>query len=120
KSAFRYYFKKTGVFSLFILGMLNGLLPCGMVYIALLGAVSSGNHFSGSLFMAAFGMGTIPMMMSISLTGSLVGVRFKKLLFNATPVIACLVGGLLILRGLNLDIPYVSPGASCCQTHSCH
>jgi sulfite exporter TauE/SafE len=120
KNSFRIYFQKTGWLPLFILGILNGLLPCGMVYMAMLGALASGNTISGALFMAAFGLGTIPAILAISFVGSTLSTRLKSLFYKATPLIACIVGVLLIIRGLHLDVPYVSPGKSCCQTHACH
>jgi uncharacterized protein len=120
KSAFRYYFQKSGMFSLVILGVLNGLLPCGMVYMAMLGALATGSYLSGAIFMAAFGIGTLPLMLSVSLMGNMISEKMKSLFYKSTPIIACIVGTLLIMRGLNLEIPYVSPSHSCCHAHNCH
>lgn len=105
-----------------LLGLLNGLLPCGLVYVAAAGAVSQSNIFGGMLWMAAFGLGTLPLMLGISLSGRLIPtfVRLKYRQFATISV--CALGGLLILRGLALGIPYLSPGiasgslVSCC-TH---
>lgn len=120
KSAFQFYFKQTGIFSLFILGILNGLLPCGMVYMAMLGALATGSSMTGAAFMAVFGLGTVPMMLSVSLMGNVISEKMKSIFYKATPVLACLVGVLLIMRGLSLDIPFISPGSSCCHVQTCH
>jgi sulfite exporter TauE/SafE len=120
KSAFQIYFKRTGIFSLFILGVLNGLLPCGMVYMAMLGALATGSSIAGAGFMAAFGLGTVPMMLSVSLMGNIISERVKSIFLRATPILACMIGVLLIVRGLSLNIPYISPGPSCCYVQSCH
>ena len=56
-------FKKKSYKSLFLIGLFNGYLPCGMVYVALFGAMAMNNIFLGSLYMTLFGLGTIPLMM---------------------------------------------------------
>jgi sulfite exporter TauE/SafE len=105
--------------ALLTLGLLNGLLPCGLVYVACAGATATGGVFSGLVYMAAFGAGTVPMMLAISLSGKLVPFALRVKLRRAIPVSVVLLGTLLILRGMSLGIPYVSPdlaaGASCCQ-----
>lgn len=106
--------------SLALLGMLNGLLPCGLVYVALAGAVARGSLWNAIVFMAVFGLGTMPMMLAISLSGKLFPMSLRLKLRGAIPAGVCVLGLLLILRGLALGIPYVSPAlvagvpASCC------
>ena len=95
--------------SLLLLGMLNGLLPCGLVYVALAGAVARGTVWSGVGYMAAFGLGTMPMMLALSLSGKLFPPALRWKLHRAIPYAVCLLAGLLILRGMSLGIPYVSP-----------
>lgn len=95
--------------SLFLIGLLNGLLPCGFVYMALATAATSGGVEPSLLFMAAFGMGTIPAMLGVSLAGNLVPATFRQKLQNFSPYFIALVGAILILRGLNLGIPFISP-----------
>jgi uncharacterized protein len=108
--------------ALAVLGLLNGLLPCGLVYVACAGAAATGNLVRGAEYMALFGIGTIPMMLAISLSGSLVPMRIRLRLTKAIPVAVGLLAALLILRGMSLGIPYVSPnlsggqgGAACCH-----
>ncbi len=105
--------------SLLTLGLLNGLLPCGLVYVACAGAVATGGFCSGIEYMAGFGLGTAPMMLGIGLSGRLVPLRLRLQLRKAIPVSVFVLGSLLILRGLGLGIPYISPNlagaASCCH-----
>jgi sulfite exporter TauE/SafE len=95
--------------SLVLLGMLNGLLPCGLVYVAMAGAVSHSTVLGGVGYMAAFGLGTLPTMLSISLSGKIFPLSFRLQLRRAIPIGVCVLAMLLILRGMALGIPYVSP-----------
>lgn len=95
--------------SVYAFGLLNGLLPCGMVYMALAGAVATGDAFSGALFMLAFGLGTLPAMWSVSLFGGLLRQELRNKARRLYPAVMAVIAILLILRGLNLDIPYISP-----------
>jgi uncharacterized protein len=103
------------------LGLLNGLLPCGLVYVACAGATATGSLLQGALYMAAFGAGTVPMMLAISLSGKLVPFSLRLKLQKAIPLSVFILATLLILRGMALGIPYISPeltndsGASCCH-----
>lgn len=93
----------------FGLGLLNGLLPCGLVYAAAAGATATSSAVDGTSYMLAFGLGTVPMMLALGLAGQHIplGLRFK--LQRLVPVSLAIVGILLILRGLSLGIPYLSP-----------
>ena len=94
--------------SLFVIGLLNGLLPCGLVYMAVAGAIATGDMASSVLFMAAFGLGTLPIMWSIAFFGNYVGVGIRQKIRKAYPYMMALMACLLILRGMGLGIPYVS------------
>jgi uncharacterized protein len=106
--------------SLAILGLLNGLLPCGLVYVAMASAVSRGGLLAGAGYMAAFGLGTLPMMSAISLSGKLFPATVRLKFRHAIPVGICLLATLLILRGLSLGIPYLSPDLSSSTPDCCH
>jgi sulfite exporter TauE/SafE len=95
--------------SLLVLGLLNGLLPCGLVYAALASAVMQGGVPASAGFMAVFGAGTLPMMLALSLSGRMFPPSLRMKLSRAIPVGVCLLAALLILRGLALGIPYLSP-----------
>lgn len=92
------------------IGFLNGLLPCGLVYMALLGSIATANPWLGALFMALFGLGTVPLMTTAVYFGSMLKGAAKKTVQRLIPVFVILVGILFILRGMGLGIPYISPG----------
>lgn len=94
-----------------ITGMLNGLLPCGMVYAALAGATLSTSPAEGMLFMAFFGLGTAPALMSISLLTT-ISAKLRFFFRKASPVLTFIMGVLLVIRGLGLGIPLLSPANS--------
>jgi len=91
------------------LGIVNGLLPCGLVYVALMAAVSMGDFFGGAAYMALFGLGTLPMMIAAAVLGKTVGHTFKAQVVRFTPKLMVILGILFVLRGLNIGIPYISP-----------
>lgn len=103
------YIRKKQLYAMFFLGMANGLLPCGMVYLAITGALAAGTISGGIGFMAAFGLGTVPALLFLSLFGTAIGLKARNNMKRAIPYFVAVMGVLLILRGLNLNIPYVSP-----------
>lgn len=109
KNAFSKLFKSESYFAYLFLGLINGLLPCGFVYIALSGALLMGDTLLGSMFMMLFGIGTIPAMFTLSMAGTFVSLNFRNKIKKSIPYLSVIVGLILILRGLNLGIPYVSP-----------
>lgn len=109
KSGFSQLFKKSSYESLFLIGVLNGLLPCAMVYIALAGAIAEGDMLGGMTFMLFFGLGTLPMMYTATVLGAFITVKLRNKLQKAIPYMVFLIGVLFILRGMNLGIHYLSP-----------
>jgi sulfite exporter TauE/SafE len=99
----------TGPGGFLLLGMANGLLPCGMVYIALASTLSFGNAAESFGFMAMFGAGTLPAMMAVAYAGQHLRSNTRRLFQKAVPFFILSVGLLLLLRGMNLGIPFVSP-----------
>ncbi|MEH6656791.1 sulfite exporter TauE/SafE family protein [Leeuwenhoekiella marinoflava] len=115
--------KKPGTF--FTLGLLNGMLPCGLVYMAVFGALATGSSLEGGLYMLFFGLGTLPLMTTAIYLGNFLKGKTKQYFLKAIPVLVVLMGCLFILRGLGLGIPYVSPSnqvtvAQVDAQHSCH
>ncbi len=102
-------FGKRSYTSLFIIGLLNGLLPCGPVYAAIAAAIATGSVVYGTVFMFLFGIGTIPIMLTISLAGNKISGVLRKKLAKLIPVTIIIIGILFILRGLGLGIPFLSP-----------
>jgi sulfite exporter TauE/SafE len=109
KRQFSGLFRKRSLSALFGLGLLNGLLPCGMIYVALAGAVATGSGVTGMAYMALFGLGTLPMMLSISLGVQWLNIQWRNKLLRVVPVFTVLLAFMLILRGLDLGIPGLSP-----------
>ena len=101
--------RRRSISSLLGIGALNGLLPCGLVYAACAGAAASGTASRGLEYLLVFGLGTVPMMLAISLAGSKLQFALRFKLQRLIPVSLALVGVLLVLRGLSLGIPYLSP-----------
>ena len=91
------------------LGFFNGLLPCGLVYLALAGAVASGNVMDGAAYMIFFGLGTLPLMYFFAAFGQYMGIKGRLHIRKYLPAFSVIIAVLLILRGLNLGIPYISP-----------
>jgi len=99
--------KYTGSF--LVIGLLNGLLPCGLVYLAMAAAIASADIAQGVVIMAGFGFGTIPMMAAMMVAGHKIPVSIRANLRKAVPVFIGAMAIVLILRGLNLGIPWISP-----------
>lgn len=97
--------------SRFITGILNGLLPCGMVYMALTASIAAGGIWQSALFMFLFGIGTFPFMFAVVFIGNFLTATLRVKILNIIPVLMIGLGALFILRGLELGIPYVSPKA---------
>lgn len=109
KKAFSFLFSQRSLSALFFIGLLNGLLPCGLVYLAVAGALTTGTPFKSALFMALFGLGTVPVMLSVSFFSGYTSLKFRSAVRKTIPVVVSVMAIMLILRGLNLGIPYVSP-----------
>ncbi|NER14844.1 sulfite exporter TauE/SafE family protein [Leptobacterium flavescens] len=109
KSALGKELKKKSPDVLLTIGFLNGFLPCGLVYMAVFGAISFGTALEGSLYMLFFGLGTIPLMTTAVYLGNFLTSTVKQRIRKAVPVFVVIIGLLFILRGMGLGIPYVSP-----------
>ena len=101
------------------LGLLNGFLPCGFVYLGLATAISTNSAYQSALFMFVFGLGTTPLMLL-----AMIGVNFSKPAFRQKitsflPYVTLCLGLWFIVRGLNLDIPYLSPKITGKETVIC-
>lgn len=113
-------FKNKHVTVFIVLGFLNGLLPCGMVYLALGSAMSTGHPIDAAIFMGFFGIGTIPALLMVALGGQMVSFEWRRKLQSALPVFIFGMGIMLILRGMNLGIPILSPHVESNNVVSCH
>ena len=109
KSALGSAMKKKTMDTFLTIGFLNGFLPCGLVYMALFAAIAGGNAINGILYMAVFGLGTIPLMTTTIYFSQFLKGKARQRIQKAIPVFVILIGALFILRGLGLGIPYLSP-----------
>lgn len=103
------YLNKKSFKALFLTGFFNGFLPCGLVYMALLGAINTSNAIQGALYMFLFGLGTVPMMSLAVFAGNFLKLSIRNKIQKIIPYVVVVIGLLFILRGLGLGIPYVSP-----------
>jgi hypothetical protein len=109
KTALGSALKKKTADTFLTIGFLNGFLPCGLVYMAVFASLTMQNAVQGSLYMALFGLGTIPLMTSAIYLGKFLNTTIKQRIQKAIPVFVIFIGLLFILRGLGLGIPYLSP-----------
>ena len=110
--------KQNSLSATFLMGLLNGFLPCGLVYAACAGAAVTSGFVSGIGYMGAFGAGTLPMMLGVGLFGKKLQFMLRFKLQKSIPITLVLMSLLLILRGLALGIPYLSPDlahGACCH-----
>jgi len=108
-SFFGFAAKQKGQWGTLLLGVANGLLPCGMVYIALTGAMATAKISDAATFMLLFGVGTLPLLFVFNFYGVRLQAAVKQRIKLIAPLVIIIMGLLLILRGLNLGIPYISP-----------
>lgn len=105
------FLKKKSSMTFFVLGFLNGLLPCGLVYMAVFGALASGGATFGALYLVLFGLGTIPLMTVAIYLGNFLKGKAKQNIIKAIPVFVVIIGMLFVLRGMGLGIKYLSPSS---------
>jgi hypothetical protein len=92
-----------------IIGILNGFLPCGFVYLAMAGALNTGSVMASAQYMFWFGIGTFPLMMAAMVSTGFAGLSFRRRINKSIPFVMLGLGVWFVLRGLELDIPYLSP-----------
>lgn len=89
----------------FLIGVLNGLLPCGLVYVAIAGAVLSDSWWQSALYMGGFGAGTLPLMLGTALLGQFINLNWRQRLRQLSPVLLGLFGLYFMARGINFHLP---------------
>jgi sulfite exporter TauE/SafE len=102
-------FKRKSPDALFTIGLLNGFLPCGLVYAALFGAIAMQNVTLGVTYMLLYGLGTIPMMSAVVYISNFLSIPLRSKMQKIIPLVTVIIGTLFILRGLGLDIANISP-----------
>lgn len=107
----------------FVLGMLNGLLPCGLVYVAVAVAASFAHPLQAMSYMGVFGLGTLPSLLALQWLGGTAGQRISISWNQFAPYLVMLIAALFILRGMDLGIPFISPkmgGMDASSAVNCH
>ena len=93
-----------------ISGFLNGLLPCGLVFVALSSSALLTNWYDGAIYMMLFGLGTFPAMLFLSIGANTIKNKISIIRIQYfIPYVFLITGGLLLVRGLGIGIPYLSP-----------
>ena len=99
------FMRKSGWRAHFAIGLLNGFIPCGLVYMAIAGALTADGVLDSIFYMALFGLGTIPLMLALMLAGQRIGFRFRSQLRKLYPILLMLMAAIMIFRGLRIDLP---------------
>jgi sulfite exporter TauE/SafE len=103
-----------------VIGLLNGFLPCGFVYLALVGAINTNGPITAAQYMFWFGMGTFPLMLIATVSSGFIGPAVRRQVNKTMPYLIVCLGLWFVLRGLNLNIPYLSPAKPQSATGTCH
>lgn len=104
----------------FAIGLLNGFLPCGFVYLALVGAVNTSSPSASAQYMFWFGMGTFPLMLIATVSAGYIGPVFRRRINRAMPFLMVCLGCWFLLRGMGLDVPFLSPPKQSNSATICH
>jgi len=104
----------------FAIGLLNGFLPCGFVYLALVGAVNTSSPSASAQYMFWFGMGTFPLMLIATVSAGYIGPVFRRRINKAMPFLMVCLGCWFLLRGMGLNVPYLSPPKQNSGVTLCH
>lgn len=96
---------QSGLVAGFAVGCCNGLLPCGLVYLAVIGAANAPSPMAGAMFMVAFGVGTLPLLLVTLLAGRRLLRLDAGRLASITPLVMTVAGLLLLYRGFEARLP---------------
>lgn len=97
--------RRPGLQTYLMVGALNGLLPCGLVYLAVAGAVTAPSWWQSIAYMAFFGLGTLPLMAATLLGGQFITSKWRSRLRRVTPLALLLMAGLLLYRSIFFALP---------------
>ena len=114
----RVHKQKSKSSSPFIVGLLNGFMPCGPLQAMQIYALSTGNPFSGALSMFLFSLGTVPLMFGLGALSTVLGKKFAGKIMTAGAVLVVVLGMSMVSQGLSLsgvavpDLAYGKSGGS--------
>jgi sulfite exporter TauE/SafE len=101
------YLQSQSLTAQFKVGILNGMLPCGLVYAAIGGAVATGSVVYSVLYMSLFGLGTLPLMLGTAVAGQFIDLQWRRRLRNLTPIFLFFFALLFLFRGFGIHPPDV-------------
>ncbi|MDQ1340075.1 MAG: uncharacterized protein QG567_1232 [Campylobacterota bacterium] len=100
RSSFRKFLSSKSLYSFFVIGVLNGLLPCGFVYFFAITAASTASPFYGAVVMMIFGLSTIPALLSLGLfAGLLKKIKFRNIMMTIASILVVGYGLLTVYKG---------------------
>ena len=86
----------------FVVGLLNGFMPCGPLQSIQLVALATGNPFTGGLSMFAFSLGTVPLMLGLGSLVSVLGKRFTDRMMTVGAILVTVMGLAMVSQGASL------------------
>ena len=99
----------------FVVGLLNGLMPCGPLQTMQVYALGTGSFFAGALSMFLFSMGTVPLLLGFGAISAFLSAKFTRGMLKASGVLVIALGLVMFTRGMNLfgvALPVLTPGQS--------
>ncbi len=113
---FRQVLRSRSLYSFYILGLLNGLLPCGLVYFFAVTAASTGSPLWGAFVMLIFGLSTVPALFTLGyFTGLFTKSSFRQIMMNMASLIVILFGLYTLYRGYDFIINPDKSVLNCCE-----
>jgi len=87
----------------FIVGLLNGFMPCGPLQSVQIYALGTGSAFAGALSMFLFSLGTVPLMLGFGSISSILPPKFHGRILKVSALLVLMLGGGMVLRGMSLN-----------------
>lgn len=103
ESAIRINQKKRTEKRPFVVGLLNGLMPCGPMQSMQIIALGSGNPFAGAASMFMFSLGTVPLMLGLGSLVSAIGKKYTKIVMQAGAILVVVLGLAMLTQGAALS-----------------
>jgi sulfite exporter TauE/SafE/copper chaperone CopZ len=98
----------------FVVGLLNGLMPCGPLQTMQVYALGTGSFIAGALSMFLFSLGTVPLLLGFGAISAFLSARFNRGMLKASGVLVMALGLVMFTRGVNLfgvALPSINPGS---------
>jgi uncharacterized protein len=109
KNKFNGLIQRKSFWSYALLGIINGLLPCGLVYTAMAAALTTASVYKSVLFMLLFGLATAPALFAAAQAIQWIMNTTRIRSYRTVQIVLATVSLLVILRGAGLGIPFISP-----------